>query len=78
MNTTINHLQHCCIVIEMSPEYDCLHDMFVEVRYQEGSVDNIFSARLFEVNPIDVDEATAQAIADWHYWVGRGYELIHY
>jgi Calcium binding len=29
-------------VIEMSPEDECLRDMFVEVRYQEGTVDDIF------------------------------------
>ena len=22
---------------------------------------------------IDVDESTAEAIADWHYWVAQGY-----
>lgn len=62
-------------VIEMSPEDDCSHDMFVEVRYLEGSVGDIFSARLSEIHPIDVDEETAEAIADWHYWIGRGYEF---
>lgn len=62
-------------VIEMSPEDDCTHDMFVEVRYQEGTVDDIFSARLSEINPIDVDEETAEALADWHYWVASGYEF---
>jgi hypothetical protein len=51
-------------VIEMSPSDDCLHEMFVEVRYQEGGVDDIFSARLSEINPIDVDEETAEAIDD--------------
>jgi hypothetical protein len=62
-------------VVEMFPADDCSHDMFVEVQYQEGDVDDIFSARLFEINPIDVDEETAQVIADWHYWVARGYEF---
>ncbi|MBD2526451.1 calcium-binding protein [Nostoc sp. FACHB-133] len=62
-------------VREMSPTDDCSHDMFVEVQYEEGTIDDIFSARLSEINPIDVDEQTAQVIADWHYWVGRGYEF---
>ncbi|BAZ02837.1 hypothetical protein NIES37_68500 [Tolypothrix tenuis PCC 7101] len=61
--------------IEMSPEDECLHDMFVEVRYHEGDIDDIFSARLSEINPIEVDEETTQAIADWHYWIARGYEF---
>jgi len=62
-------------VIEMSPEDDCSHDMFVEVQYHEGSSKDIFSARLSEIHPIDVDEKMAEAIADWHYWIGRGYEF---
>jgi Calcium binding len=62
-------------VIEMSPGDDCSHDMFVEVRYNSGTIDDIFSARLSEINPIDVDEETAQVIADWHYWVAMGYEF---
>ncbi|WGV29018.1 calcium-binding protein [Halotia branconii] len=62
-------------VVEMSVGDDCSHDMFVEVRYQEGTLDDIFSARLSEINPIDVDQETAQVIADWHYWVAMGYEF---
>jgi Calcium binding len=48
--------------------------MFVEVRYQEGTIDDIFTARLSEINPIDVDEETTQVIADWHSWIAMGYE----
>ncbi|MDZ8236676.1 MAG: calcium-binding protein [Nostoc sp. ChiQUE01a] len=45
-------------VVEMSAGDDCSDDMFVEVRYQEGTVDDIFTARLSEINLIDVDEET--------------------
>jgi Calcium binding len=62
-------------VVEMSPRDDCSHDLFVEVRYQEGNIDDIFTARLSEINPIDVDEEIAQIIADWRYWVAMGYEF---
>ena len=55
----------------MSSEDDCLHDMFVEVEYQ----DDVFSARLSEIEPLEVREETVQAIADWKYWVNRGYEF---
>ena len=61
-------------VVEMSPEDECMRSMFVEVRYREGEVDDIFSARLEDIHPIEVDEETAEAIADWHYWVDMGYE----
>ena len=58
-------------VIDMSSEDDCLHGMFVEVEYQ----DDVFSARLSEIEPLGVGEETIQAIADWKYWVNRGYEF---
>ena len=28
---------------------------------------------LAQVEPLDVDSDTEQAVADWHYWDGRGY-----
>ena len=30
---------------------------------------------LMQLEGIEVDEDTQQAIEDWHYWVDRGYEL---
>lgn len=30
---------------------------------------------LAQVQPVGADEATNQAVGDWHYWVKRGYEL---
>lgn len=62
-------------ILQMSPEEDCEHEMLVEVRYGEGEQEDLFSARLSEIKPLDVDAATAEAIADWHYWVVRGYEF---
>ncbi|MDJ0798329.1 MAG: calcium-binding protein [Calothrix sp. MO_167.B12] len=35
----------------------------------------MFSARLEDIYPIEVDEETVEAIADWHYWVDMGYEF---
>lgn len=62
-------------VVEMSPEDECMRSMFVEIRYREGEVDDIFSARLEDIHPIEVDEETAEAIADWHYWIDMEYEF---
>jgi len=62
-------------VVEMSPEDECMRSVFVEVRYREGEVDDIFSARLEDIHPIEVDKETAEAIADWHYWIDMGYEF---
>jgi len=30
---------------------------------------------MIQLQGIDVDEETQQAIEDWHYWVDRGYEM---
>ena len=62
-------------VLKMSTEDDCLNDMYVEVLYREGDLEDVFSARLSEIHPVDVDRATEEAIADWHYWVNRGYQF---
>ncbi|WP_019499249.1 calcium-binding protein [Pseudanabaena sp. PCC 6802] len=59
------------VVVGMSPEEECLHEMFVEVEY-DG---DIFSMRLKEIEAPAADEDTQEAIADWHYWLARGYEL---
>jgi len=33
------------------------------------------AAPLVQLQDIDVDEKTQQAIENWHYWVDQGYEL---
>jgi hypothetical protein len=58
-------------VLEMSSEEDCLEDMFVEIEYQ----DDVFSARLSDIEPLEVGEEAIQVITDWKYWVNRGYEF---
>ena len=49
-------------------EEDELGEMNVVVRWQGRE----FSAPLAQLEGIGVDEDTAEAIADWHYWVARG------
>jgi hypothetical protein len=62
-------------VLEMSPEEDCKKEMFVEVLYREGDAEDVFSVPLDDIEAIDADSQTQEAIADWHYWVDRGYEF---
>ena len=62
-------------VLGMSSEEDCGQDMIVEVRIQEGSEEDEFSVPLKNLNPIKADEATAEAIADWNYWLNQGNSL---
>jgi hypothetical protein len=59
-------------VIDMAPEDDCMHEMFVVIEWKERN----FGVPLAQLEPIDVDELTQEAIADWHYWVKRGYQLV--
>ena len=58
-------------VVGMPPEEDCEHEMFVLIRRKSDQ----FGIHLMQLEGIKVDEETKQAIEDWHYWVGRGYEF---
>ena len=58
-------------VTGMAPEEDSEHDMLVDVQWQGRPL----AVPLSQLEGIDVDEATQEAIGDWHYWVARGYEF---
>ena len=58
-------------VTEMAPEAECEHEMFVMIRWNRRTL----AVPLAQLAGIGVDDETAQAIGDWHYWVGRGYEF---
>jgi hypothetical protein len=58
-------------VVGMAPEEECQHEMLVLVRWKHRQL----AVPLMQLEGIQVDEETQQAIEDWHYWVGRGYEF---
>ncbi|PXF59450.1 MAG: calcium-binding protein [Deltaproteobacteria bacterium] len=58
-------------VIQMVPEDECMREIFVEIEWQKRT----FGVPLAQLQPLEVDEDTQEAIADWHYWVARGYEF---
>jgi len=58
-------------VIQMAPEDECMREMFVEIEWQKRT----FGVPLAQLQPLELDEDTQEAIADWHYWVARGYEF---
>jgi len=58
-------------VVGMAPAEECEHDMFVLIRWKQRQL----AVPLMQLEGIEVDEETQQAIEDWHYWVDRGYEL---
>lgn len=62
-------------VLGMAPDDECLKDMIVEVAVINGKEDDVYSARLSEIEAIDADEDTLEALADWQYWLARGYKF---
>ena len=58
-------------VIGMAPEEECLHEMFVLIRWKSRQL----AVPLVQLEGIQVDEKTQQSIEDWHYWMDQEYEL---
>ena len=58
-------------VVGMPPEEECEDNMCVLINWQGRSL----GVRLAQLEGIDVDAETRQAIGDWHYWVARGYQF---
>ena len=56
-------------VRRMAPEEACSRDMLVLIRRQGRNL----AVPLSRLTPTDVDETTAEAVSDWHYWVAQGY-----
>ncbi len=58
-------------VIDMVPEEECEHEMFVIIRWEREGL----GVPLSQLKPVAADEETVQAIEDWHYWVKQGYQF---
>ena len=56
-------------VLRMAPEDACSADMLVLIRWQSRTM----AVPLSQLAAVDPDDSTAEAIADWHYWVALGY-----
>jgi len=55
-------------VLGMAAEDACEHDMLVQIRWQGRKM----AVPLSQLEAIDADESTDEAIGDWHYWVAQG------
>jgi hypothetical protein len=53
----------------LAPENVCSTDMLVQIRWHGRAM----AVPLSQLTGVDVDKSTAEAIADWHYWVAQGY-----
>jgi hypothetical protein len=58
-------------IIGLSDSDECMSHMRVII-VRKGEE---YDVALSRVHPIDATPKTAEAIADWHYWVGRGYSF---
>jgi hypothetical protein len=59
-------------IVRMAPEEECQHEMFVETRWERGTL----AIPLSQLKPIaEADKDTREAVEDWHYWVDQGYVL---
>jgi hypothetical protein len=58
-------------VLSMAPEEECESEMFVRVRWRGRRL----AVPLSQLEPLAVDLATKEAVGDWHYWLGRGYQF---
>jgi calcium binding protein len=58
-------------VVGMASDEECMHEMFVLIRWKRRRL----AVPLMQLEGIQVDEETRQAIEDWRYWVKQGYEL---
>ena len=55
----------------MAPEKDCESEMFVRLKWGGRSM----AVPLSQLEPIAADRPTKEAVADWHYWLRRGYKF---
>jgi hypothetical protein len=53
----------------MAPQDACSGEMLVLIRWQGRTM----AVPLAQLTGVRVDEPTAEAIGDWHYWVAQGY-----
>ena len=58
-------------VIDMAPEKECNHEMFVMIRWEKDGL----GVPLSQLKPIAADKQTVQAVEDWLYWVKQGYQF---
>jgi len=65
-------------VLKMAPEEECLHEMFVMIRWEKKSS---LAVPLSSLEPVVTnkdtgeDETSQQAVEDWRYWANQGYQF---
>lgn len=58
-------------VVSMAREDDCMHEMFVLIRFAGRKL----GVPLSQLEVLDAGPETREAVEDWRYWVAMGYEF---
>jgi hypothetical protein len=58
-------------VIDLPTEDECRREMFVTVRWGKRKL----AVPLAQLEVVEADDETREAVEDWHYWVDRHYEF---
>ena len=58
-------------VIRMSSEDDCAHEMLAKIQWGKRRL----AVPLSQLEVVEANDETREAVDDWHYWVGMGYQL---
>jgi Calcium binding len=58
-------------VVGMATADECLREMFVEIEWDGDTL----AIPLSQIEAIDVNANTLEAIEDWHYWVNCDYQF---
>ena len=58
-------------VVSLAPAEECDREMFITLRWERRTL----AVPLAQLEPIQADKMTRQAVEDWHYWVKQGYEF---
>jgi hypothetical protein len=55
----------------MPPEEECEHEVFVVMRWDREGL----AVPLSQLEVIDADDETREAVEDWLYWTRKGYQF---
>lgn len=58
-------------VTGIASESDCEREIYVKIQRGKGSL----AVPLSQLEVIHADHQTVEAVQDWHYWVGIGYQF---
>jgi hypothetical protein len=56
-------------VVGIADQEDCEREIFMMILLKEDGIEDQIPVPLATLEVIEADQATKEAIADWHYWV---------